>query len=330
MLERDKPVISVIVPVYNVESCVKLCLDSITAQTYENLEIVIVDDASTDHSGSICDAYALEDKRLLVVHFSVNRGPSAARNEGIKRASGELLSFIDADDYVEPDMLEKLYLNLKENKADISACGADGIKITDGPADSYSRAEAVGCLAKGTPFNLVPWGKLYMVGPVKKHLFDEGIFFSEDLLFLYNVLKDIERVSYIPDKLYHYVCREGSQVHSGVSERKCTALLVYDILCQDARNNFPETVPDFQQQALDVDSRQAMMAVESSKSTRETFAYIKRFSKHIRRHFTWKSWRLCPDKKSRVATLLLYMSPEAFWGTAMVYKQIKRLKDRKK
>lgn len=324
----DKPVISVIVPVYNVEAWLKTCLDSIRAQTYENFELILVNDASTDSSGAVCDAYALEDKRLSVVHFPVNRGPSAARNEGIRRAAGKFISFIDADDYVEPDMLERLYVCLRKTGADIAACGADGIKITGGPAASYSRQEAMGCLARGTPFNHVPWGKLYAAEPVKKHLFDEGIFFSEDLLFLYYVLKETDRVSYIPDKLYHYVCRQGSQVHSGVSKRKCTALPVYDRICRDAKLNFPGTVPDFQQQALDVDSRQAMLAVESCAGAGEAFRYVKRFSRHTRRHFTWKAWRLCRGKKNKAAPLLLYISPSLFWGAATAYKHIKRLKDR--
>lgn len=326
--KEDRPVISVIVPVYNVESWVGTCLDSIRAQTYENLEIIAVDDGSADGSGGICDRCALEDIRLSVVHLPANRGPSGARNEGIRRASGEFISFIDADDRVEPDMLEKLYNNLRENGADISACGADGIVIKDGPAASYSREEAMGCLAKGTPFNHVPWGKLYAAAVVKRHPFGERIFYSEDLLFLYHIMKDVNRVSYVPDKLYHYVCREGSQVHSGVSERKCTALEVYDIICRDAGKNFPETVYDFRQQALDVDSRLAMAAVEHCRCQREAFGYVRRLRAHIRNHFSREAWRRCPGAKSRAAVLLLCASGRVFWGTALIYKHIKRLKDR--
>lgn len=328
MAKQDRPVISIIVPVYNAKSCVRTCLDSIRAQTYENLEILVVDDGSTDGSGGICDGCALEDGRLSVVHLPENRGPSGARNEGIRRAAGQFISFIDADDWVEPDLLETLYENLRENGADISACGADGIGITDGPAAAYSRKEAVSCLAKGTPFNHVPWGKLYAAGLVKKHPFDERIFYSEDLLFLYYLMKDVNRVSYVPDKLYHYVRREESQVHSGISQRKCTALEVYDIICRDAGKSFPDTVYDFQQQALDVDSRMAMLAAESCRSQREAFTYVRRLRRHIRNHFSLKAWQRCPGGKSKAAVLLLYVSGTAFWGTALIYKHIKRLKDR--
>ena len=175
-MEQEKPMISVIVPVYNVEAWIGRCLDSILAQTYETIEVILINDASSDESGRICDHYAARDGRITVLHFSENRGPSAARNEGIRRACGAFASFIDSDDYVEPCLLEKLYDNLLENGADVSACGADGIKLKGGPPGTFSRSEAVCCLAHGVPFNLVPWGKLYAMELVKKHPFDERYF----------------------------------------------------------------------------------------------------------------------------------------------------------
>lgn len=177
--------ISVIVPVYNTEAYLVRCLDSLLMQTYPNLEILLIDDASTDKSGSICETYAARDSRLKVIRFPKNQGPSAARNAGIRKAEGKFISFVDADAYVEPDIMEKLYVALSENEADISICGADGIRIKDGAADTFSGTEAVRCLARGTPFNLVPWGKLYDAGLVRACPFDERIFYSEDLLFLY-------------------------------------------------------------------------------------------------------------------------------------------------
>ncbi len=120
--------ISVIVPVYNVKPWIGRCLDSIMAQTYPCLEIIVVDDGSTDGSGRICEEYAARDKRIQVLHLPENRGPSAARNQGIVKAKGAYLSFIDSDDCAKPDLLEKLYRNLVEHRADISACAAYGIR----------------------------------------------------------------------------------------------------------------------------------------------------------------------------------------------------------
>lgn len=327
-MEQEKPMISVIVPVYNVEAWIGRCLDSILAQTYETIEVILINDASSDESGRICDHYAARDGRITVLHFSENRGPSAARNEGIRRACGAFVSFIDSDDYVEPCLLEKLYDNLLENGADVSACGTDGIKLKGGPPGTFSRSEAVCCLAHGVPFNLVPWGKLYAMELVKKHPFDERYFYSEDLLFLYEILKSSNRVSYLPDRLYHYVNREGSQVHSGVSERKCTALLVHDKVCSDASVHFPEALSGFQQIALDTNTRMAMLAVETDMPPEELSGYLKRLCQNTRRHFSWKALMLCQEKKVVAASLLLYSGDTVFHGIADIYKQIKQWKGR--
>ncbi|MCI8455320.1 MAG: glycosyltransferase family 2 protein, partial [Lachnospiraceae bacterium] len=314
-----------IIPVYNVRDYVERCLDSIAAQTYPNMEIITVDDGSTDGSGRICDAYAARDSRVRAVHFPVNQGPSAARNEGLCRAKGAFIAFVDADDYVEPDLLDKLHANLSETGADISACGADGIDLKGGAAGVYSRREAICCLAQGVPFNHVPWGKLYATKLVRKCPFDERIFYSEDLLFLYQVLKRAERVSYLPDRLYHYTTREGSQVQSGVDEKKCTALLAHDFVCKDAAANFPEAEKDFRRLALETNRCLAMLAVKKGAAGERLFACLKRLQANTRRHFCWKALCLCPKKKDAAAVLLLYSSAAAFWGIAAAHTYIGRL-----
>ena len=102
---NQNPRISVIVPVYNVEQYLPRCVESILAQTYENLEILLVDDGAKDGSGAICDAYARQDERVKVIHKE-NGGLSSARNAGIDASTGEYLSFVDSDDWIEPDMYE--------------------------------------------------------------------------------------------------------------------------------------------------------------------------------------------------------------------------------
>lgn len=114
--------ISVIIPVYKVEECIKRCVRSITTQTYKNLEILLVDDGSPDGSGKICDNLAVEDSRIKVIHTK-NGGAAKARNIGLDNASGDYIGFVDSDDYIEPDMYELLLKSLKENKTDISCVG---------------------------------------------------------------------------------------------------------------------------------------------------------------------------------------------------------------
>ena len=324
IMERRKPLISVVIPVYNVAPYIRRCLDSIAMQSYRELEIIAVDDASTDDSGAICDAYAVSEMRLQVVHFPQNRGPSAARNEGIRRAVGAYICFIDADDRVEPGCLERLYESLRETEADVSVCGADGIRLAGGPAGVFSGQEAIECMAREIPFNYVPWAKLYAAAPVKAGLFDERIYYSEDILFLYELFQRVKRVSYVPDILYHYNNdREDSQVHSGVSDRKFTALKVHDYVCDDAGQHFPVAALYFRRLSIDVDSRWAMLTVESDMEKRQIFAILKRLQDHIRRHYDRRALCLLPERKSRVAVCTLRVSATLFWGMACVYKHIK-------
>ena len=118
----SSPLISVVVPIYNVEHYLERCLDSIISQTYTNLEIILVDDGSTDRSGAIADAYAAKDSRVKVIHQK-NGGLSIARNTGIEACRGEYLLFIDSDDYIAPNMCECLLSHLTEADADIAIGG---------------------------------------------------------------------------------------------------------------------------------------------------------------------------------------------------------------
>lgn len=325
----EKPMISVIVPVYNAAPYLGQCLDSLGAQTYTNLEIILVNDASLDGSGKICDNVASKDIRVQVIHFPSNRGPSAARNEGIRMAGGRYISFVDADDTAEPALLEKLYESLIQNEADVSACGADGICIESGPAALFSQEEAMQCLAQGSPFNLVPWAKLYRAGLVKENLFDERIFYSEDLLFLYELFKQVDRVSYIPDNLYHYHCREGSQVHSGMSQRKYTALLAQDYICRDAKIHFPQTAPGFCCLTLSADLCMAILAIKHGAEEESCISCLKKLQANIRRHFSLRVLSFFPRKKDQIELVILYLSVLGFWGIAVIYeKYIKALKGR--
>ncbi|MBO7334370.1 MAG: glycosyltransferase, partial [Lachnospiraceae bacterium] len=114
--------ISVIVPVFEVEKYLKECIESILNQTYTNLEIILVDDGSPDKCGEICEEYAKTDNRIIVIHHE-NKGLSSARNRGLDIATGDYIGFVDSDDKIAPDMFEILLNNLKQYDADISICG---------------------------------------------------------------------------------------------------------------------------------------------------------------------------------------------------------------
>ena len=320
-----KPKISVVVPVYNVEAYVEKCLASLAAQTYPNMEVIVVDDASTDGGGPICDAWAARDRRFQVLHLPENQGLSAARNEGVRRAQGAYISFVDSDDYVEPSLLETLYRALEETRADISVCGNEGLCLKPGPAQVLTPAEAARCLAGRSPFLWTAWGKLFPAELARQIPFDRSALCCEDLLFFYQALKQAGRIAYVPDPLYHYVFREGSLIRHGVTEKRCTVLPVLDRICEDAAAFFPEAEPCFQQVALDAAVRLAMQVLEDGAdgSVRD---YLRRFQEYVRRRFGWRAWGLCPDGKSRAAELALWAGMPVFQVMAALYRQIKRVR----
>lgn len=210
--------VSVIVPIYNVEDYLEDCLNSIINQTYKNLEIILINDGSKDNSKNICDCYAKKDMRIKVIHQE-NGGLSIARNEGIKKASGDYLTFIDSDDYIELNMIEKLVKALKKDDADLSICNRkeyfdykNHYKYTFKNDKKYLLLDKISALKELCSFNLFDmsaWAKLY-----KKNLFKDILFpedkLSEDYYIMYILFAKCEKISYINDYLYIYRQRRGS------------------------------------------------------------------------------------------------------------------------
>ena len=209
--------ISVIVPVYNCADYVERCIRSIMAQTYHNLEIICVDDGSSDGSGNILDALALEDSRIRVIH-QANCGASAARNTGINNMTGQFVTFVDSDDAIEPDMYEMLMSLFADEDIDIAHCGyrrvySDGSTkdVTGtGKCVIQTRYEAAECLLRGTLFVGSMWNKLY-----KAHLFtgvrlDPAVAINEDILANAALFNCARRLVFKDVCKYHVHERTGS------------------------------------------------------------------------------------------------------------------------
>ena len=208
------PLISVIIPVHNVERFLRRCLDSVLGQTYKNLEIILVDDGSTDGSGKICDEYAANDNRVWVFH-NANQGVSAARNCGLDNATGEYIAFVDSDDYIEPDMIERLYTGMIDNGATYSACGFNCVGINDtvlsfhtvDKLHIYSGIDALHqhYLNPNSKENFVMvCGKLFQRKIFENLRFCQGLLF-EDIQIMPYILLSSEKVVIIPYVGYHYV-----------------------------------------------------------------------------------------------------------------------------
>lgn len=211
---KNEMLVSVIVPVYNIEKYVSKCLDSLLLQDYENLEIIVVDDGSTDTSGEICDEYAKRDQRIKVYHKS-NGGLSSARNYGISKAQGEYVCLVDGDDYVKKDFVRIMVKKANEKNADVVICGYnDEVPM----ARMISGREAtIKLLIEQENMEIVAWNKMY-----RKYLFEnikypEGKNY-EDSLTTYKLLAEARGVLYISESLYFYVERGGSITRSDEKE----------------------------------------------------------------------------------------------------------------
>ena len=213
-----KDVISVIVPVYNVSAYLTECLDSILSQDYDKLEVILIDDGSTDDSGAVCDAYAQRDNRIRVIHQK-NGGAAAAKNAGLRAATGEYLSFADSDDFLEPGAYAYMMSLLKENGADIVRCAFQNRFRTR--TEQWLAGEDR-CVMEGKAFLArfttdwtcgLLWNKLY-----KRALFD-GIFFEEghkidDEYFTYQGVMNAAKVVCDPRVVYNYRQRASSVMQS--------------------------------------------------------------------------------------------------------------------
>lgn len=229
--------ISVIVPVYKVEKYLKRCVDSILAQTYPCLEVILVDDGSPDGCPAICDEYAREDRRVRVIHKE-NGGLSDARNAGIDAAKGNFLGFIDSDDYVHPRFYELLLQALKEEGADIAGCDVKKIYETGTVEEEekeavrseiYSGREATANLYDAQLYlrSVVIWNKLY-----KKELFKDVRFpkgkLHEDEFTSYRLLYQSKSVVYIDRAYYFYFQREDGIMGQKQKKISPVALEAYE------------------------------------------------------------------------------------------------------
>lgn len=211
----ENELISVIVPIYNMEKYLKKCVDSILNQTYSNLEIILVDDGSTDLSAAICDEYLKLDNRIKVFHKK-NGGLSDAKNFGLKKANGKYVGFVDSDDWIEKNMYEEMFSKLKNTKSNIVICGRY-LEYENGEKHEWcnkneiimDKEQSLIYLNSFYNIDMSSCDKLY-----EKSLF-ENIEFPygkkcEDAYTTYLLFAKADRVAYIPKCFYHYLQRSGS------------------------------------------------------------------------------------------------------------------------
>lgn len=238
--------VSIIIPIYNVEKYLSACLDSIIGQTYKELEIILVNDGSTDNCPQVCEEYTAKDKRIKVIHKE-NGGLSDARNAGFEIATGEFISFVDSDDLISPDFCEKLINALLSNDADIAECGflkfenPEDIKQFKNSESQKSEVmdteTALRCLMEISEAAVV-WNKIY-----RKEVIDNLRFpvrkINEDEYWTYKVFGNTRKIIKIPDTMYYYRQQQGSIMGQNYSLKRLDGLQAFEERIIYMKNHFP-------------------------------------------------------------------------------------------
>jgi glycosyltransferase involved in cell wall biosynthesis len=217
----NNKLVSIIVPIYNAEKYLKTCIDSILNQTYENIEVILINDGSTDNSKKICCEYKEKDSRIVVID-QPNCGPSISRNNGLKLSTGKYVQFVDADDYIEQDMTEKLIKSM-DNNTQLVMSAFNVVFIKDGKGDKvtndcnkllgmknyYKKPEFLSVFGEFFLLDYINvlWNKLYSIDVIKKNnlRFIDDLFMGEDLLFNLDYIKSCDDIKFINQPLYNYL-----------------------------------------------------------------------------------------------------------------------------
>lgn len=235
--------ISVIIPVYNCELYLERCLNSVLNQTYSKLEVILIDDGSTDNSGKICDAWAQKDCRIIVRHTK-NNGVSTARNIGLNLSQGEYISFIDSDDWIDNDMYTVQIDVMQKHDIDICVSGyvlstnstsCNAFKTAD--CRVYNREDALMEIFSYKSQQYMDWilcDKLFKRSIISHVRFKRECTFGEDKLLFWNIMKNVHQIYYFPLNKYHYFMREDSAIHTNNIRHILDDILVSETIYKEA------------------------------------------------------------------------------------------------
>lgn len=247
MNDKDMDLISIIIPVYNVSKYLRRCVDSVLSQTYKNIEIVLVDDGSTDDSGNICDEYAEKENSITTVH-QTNQGLGPARNTGLDLAHGKYIGFVDSDDWVAPNMYEYMYKAMMNNGCDIVTCGRYVVSDEGVLSEVYcssterkiEKEEAVKQYLIQKVMNMSVCDKLFNRELFQNVRFPGDFYRSEDIVPMYQMLKKSKGVYLTGKPFYNYYYRMGSLSKSNFSPKTMGSYIYSEQVAKEVKTDFPE------------------------------------------------------------------------------------------
>lgn len=282
-LRENNMSVSIIIPIYNAEIYLPYCLDTIRNQTYKDLEVILVNDGSTDDSGKICDEYSKKDNKFIVIHKK-NGGVSSARNAGLKIAKGRYIGFVDPDDWMEPNIVENLYKLITNNDADMSCCGYYKEDIEGKIINKTSGADPMRINNKEVLNNILNpngyysfvWNKLFSSNIIKKNriYFDEDIQFGEDLLFCCEYLTHSNIIIYDSTPYYHYIIHNDNITKSQFSYKKITYLTALEKISNLLSDLKDVNVSNFKTNYIRINISILMHAIEQKENNSEIISML--------------------------------------------------------
>lgn len=318
MMNENTELISVIIPVYNVEKYLDQCVKSVLDQSYRNLEIILVDDGSIDKSGEICDHYAESYKNVRVIHNN-NQGPAASRRCGVENAKGSLVMFVDADDWIEKNILDVLSKEMKNSNADVVLCNFADI-YNNGKIMKYQpfQEKAIECNSFAQSVHEIhgtrsistgPWAKLYKKMLFKNVDFREHVTIGEDYTMLLQVLKNASKVRMIKDVLYNRRLHGGNISRSGYTMRHRLALDNYFMVREGLIASFPEYQTEILGYHMEYE-----MAVITAMCRNRVFdsEVIKKLKDDLKRHMGTVVWKCKIPIYMKVCAIMIAYSPSLF------------------
>ena len=244
-MTKNNPLVSVIIPIFNTSKYLPTCLDSVIGQTYQNLEIILVDDGSTDNSYQIAKEYSKKDSRIKLIHQK-NQGLSVARNTGIKKSTGSYITFVDSDDYIEPNMTNRMMKTIQNTNADIVCCSFKEVHLSGKttsfsqhhPAQTFNTENALKAMLLEQGFMPSATMKLYPTKYFKNIEFPVGKL-HEDVGTTYKLIMKADKIAFIPDEDYIYVHHKKSITSTNFNNQKFDLLTLTDQMCDDIDSKYP-------------------------------------------------------------------------------------------
>lgn len=307
---QNYPLVSIVVPIYNTECFLDRCLKSITGQTCTDLEIILVDDGSTDTSSDIAERYESKDKRVRLIK-QANRGASSARNTGLDSSHGDYVMFVDSDDWIDSNMVEVLVKDIKEEKADMV--------ISQVPYDRHisevkkmDKIETMSILLNRAWWS--PYGKIFCKTAIQDIRFPKATI-SEDYVFMLHTILNCETIYYTPECFYHREIREGSLSRLSISERKFEEYDNVSYVANFIRQNYPQ----FRQPAearMAETSLKLLFAIYGSKKETVFRNQQKMLIHSIRNNIV----RYVPNNNILLKTRMLLLMSTSSLGSKMAYR----------